>query len=106
MTMVISDNICSLRVNLRNLVKKKNSIYNVDPDVCPVQLFAILFFLMLITLGMGSAVGFMSAVSTTLCDSFPDIDKKLIAKVNSYTSSSHHHFLHHHHHLHHHLHHQ
>jgi len=49
-------------------------------DFAP-QLFAVLFFLMLITLGMGSAVGFMSAVTTTICDSFPDVEKKLIAKV-------------------------
>lgn len=26
-------------------------------------------------------VGFMSAVTTTICDSFPDVEKKLIAKV-------------------------
>jgi len=45
------------------------------------QLFAVLFFLMLITLGLGSAVGFMSAVTTTICDSFPDTDKKSIIKV-------------------------
>eukprot|EP00092_Neocalanus_flemingeri_P075490 GFUD01093507.1.p1 GENE.GFUD01093507.1~~GFUD01093507.1.p1 ORF type:complete len:238 (-),score=36.55 GFUD01093507.1:91-804(-) len=36
---------------------------------------------MLITLGLGSAVGFMSAVTTTICDSFPDTNKKLIIKI-------------------------
>ena len=45
------------------------------------QLFAVLFFLMLITLGLGSAVGFMSAVTTTICDSFPETNKKLIIKI-------------------------
>ena len=39
------------------------------------QLFAVLFFLMLITLGLGSAVGFMSAITTTLFDSFPHLNK-------------------------------
>jgi len=45
------------------------------------QFFAVLFFLMLITLGLGSAVGFMSAVTTTICDSFPETNKKLIIKI-------------------------
>ena len=45
------------------------------------QLFAVLFFLMLITLGMGSAIGMFSAVTTTLCDSFPDVDRTRIVKI-------------------------
>ena len=45
------------------------------------QLFAVLFFLMLITLGLGSAVGFMSAVTTTISDSFPSVRKKSILQV-------------------------
>jgi len=45
------------------------------------QFFAVLFFLMLITLGLGSAVGFMSAVTTTICDSFPNTNKKFIIKI-------------------------
>ena len=45
------------------------------------QLFAILFFLMLITLGLGTAIGMFSAVTTTLCDSFPNTDRKTIIKV-------------------------
>ena len=40
------------------------------------QFFAVLFFLMLITLGLGSAVGFMSAVTTTIFDSFPHVNKE------------------------------
>merc|ERR1719260_424011 len=44
------------------------------------QFFAVLFFLMLITLGLGSAVGFMSAVTTTICDSFPETNKQKIIK--------------------------
>ena len=46
------------------------------------QLFAVLFFLMLITLGLGSAVGFISAVTTTLYDSFPEVDQKLLLKIS------------------------
>ena len=45
------------------------------------QFFAVLFFLMLITLGLGSAVGFISAVTTTIYDSFPDVDQKFILKI-------------------------
>jgi len=50
-------------------------------DFCP-QFFAVLFFLMLITLGLGSAVGFISAVTTTLYDSFPAVDQKLLLKIS------------------------
>ena len=49
-------------------------------DLLP-QLFAVLFFLMLITLGLGSAVGFLSAVTTTICDSFPGTPQKFILKL-------------------------
>ena len=49
-------------------------------DLLP-QLFAVLFFLMLITLGLGSAVGFLSAVTTTICDSFPGTPQKFILKM-------------------------
>ena len=45
-------------------------------DLLP-QVFAVLFFLMLITLGLGSAVGFMSAITTTIFDSFPHVNKEL-----------------------------
>ena len=37
---------------------------------------------MLITLGLGSAVGFISAVTTTLYDSFPTVDQKLLLKIS------------------------
>ena len=43
--------------------------------------FAVVFFLMLITLGMGSAIGLLSSVTTTISDSFPNIHKKTIIKV-------------------------
>merc|ERR1712152_33358 len=36
---------------------------------------------MLITLGLGSAIGLLSSVTTTLTDSFPTIDKKTIIKL-------------------------
>ena len=45
------------------------------------QLFAVLFFLMLITLGLGSAVGLISAVTTTIYDAFPEVDQKLLLKI-------------------------
>jgi solute carrier family 6 amino acid transporter-like protein 5/7/9/14 len=43
--------------------------------------FSIVFFLMLITLGLGSAIGLLSSVTTTLSDSFPTVDKKTIIKI-------------------------
>lgn len=39
-------------------------------DVVP-QLFAVLFFLMLFTLGVGSAVSLTGCVITIVCDAFP-----------------------------------
>merc|ERR1712173_21109 len=43
--------------------------------------FSVVFFLMLITLGLGSAIGLLSSVTTTLTDSFPTMDKKTIIKL-------------------------
>jgi solute carrier family 6 amino acid transporter-like protein 5/7/9/14 len=43
--------------------------------------FSVVFFLMLITLGLGSAIGLLSSVTTTLTDSFPSVDKKTIIKL-------------------------
>ena len=40
-------------------------------DVVP-QLFAVLFFLMLFTLGIGSAVSLTGCVITIICDAFPN----------------------------------
>ena len=51
-------------------------------DLVP-QVFAVLFFLMLITLGLGSAVGFMSAITTTIFDSFPHVNKDLCISSSS-----------------------
>ena len=42
------------------------------------QLFAVLFFLMLITLGLGSATGLMNTVITILTDDFPKVSKSII----------------------------
>ena len=50
-------------------------------DLVP-QVFAVLFFLMLITLGLGSAVGLISAVTTTIYDAFPEVDQKLLLKIS------------------------
>ena len=52
------------------------------------QFFAVLFFLMLITLGLGSAVGFMSAVTTTIFDSFPHVNKEWCLNCFTKLSSS------------------
>ena len=52
------------------------------------QFFAVLFFLMLITLGLGSAVGFMSAVTTTIFDSFPHVNKEWCLNCFTRLSSS------------------
>jgi len=43
------------------------------------QLFALLFFLMLISLGMGSATGLYSSIIGILCDNFPSVNKTLMA---------------------------
>ncbi|XP_071537637.1 sodium-dependent nutrient amino acid transporter 1-like [Panulirus ornatus] len=48
------------------------------------QLFAVLFFLMLFTLGVGSAAGLTSNVITILCDQFPRI-KKLYVTIATCT---------------------
>lgn len=39
------------------------------------QLFAVLFFLMLFSLGVGSAVSWQMAVITVICDQFPSLSK-------------------------------
>ena len=49
-------------------------------DFAP-QLFAVLFFLMLITLGMGSAVGMVNVVVTVLKDSIPSLSKSAAAGI-------------------------
>jgi len=45
------------------------------------QLFAVLFFLMLITLGMGSASGMVNTVTTVVRDAFPSLSKSVIVGV-------------------------
>jgi len=42
------------------------------------QLFAVLFFLMLITLGMGSASGMVNTVTTVVRDAFPSVSKSIV----------------------------
>jgi solute carrier family 6 amino acid transporter-like protein 5/7/9/14 len=44
-----------------------------------LQLFAVLFFLMLYTLGIGSAVALSGAVITIICDRFPHIKYWIVA---------------------------
>ena len=46
-------------------------------DVAP-QLFSVLFFLMLITLGLGSAMGMISNIITVVCDALPARSRLLI----------------------------
>ncbi|CAL4164006.1 unnamed protein product, partial [Meganyctiphanes norvegica] len=45
------------------------------------QFFAVIFFLMLFTLGIGSGTGLASSVVTILCDDFPLIKKWIIALI-------------------------
>jgi len=47
-------------------------------DFAP-QLFAVLFFLMLITLGLGTAVGFVNVITTVTKDAFPTLNKQVIS---------------------------
>uniref|UniRef100_A0A0P5K3J4 Transporter n=1 Tax=Daphnia magna TaxID=35525 RepID=A0A0P5K3J4_9CRUS len=54
-------------------------------DAVP-QLFAVLFFLMLITLAIGSAAGLTSCVITILCDDFPSVKRWIITAVVSVVS--------------------
>lgn len=49
-------------------------------DAVP-QLFAVLFFLMLYVLGIGSAVALVGAVITIVCDSFPNLKYTVVAAV-------------------------
>jgi len=51
-------------------------------DFAP-QVFAVLFFLMLITLGFGSAIGLISNVITVLCDAFPSFKRSYVTAVVS-----------------------
>jgi len=47
------------------------------------QLFAVLFFLMLITLGFGSATGLISNIITVVCDAFPSFPRAAVTAVIS-----------------------
>jgi len=49
-------------------------------DVVP-QLFSVLFFLMLITLGLGSATGLTTGIITVFCDLYPEKNKTMITGV-------------------------
>ena len=51
-------------------------------EVLP-QLFAVLFFLMLITLGFGSATGLISNIITAVCDAFPSLPRVVVTAVTS-----------------------
>ena len=46
-----------------------------------VQFFAVLFFLMLITLAIGSATGLTGCVITIICDDFPQIERWIITAI-------------------------
>ncbi|XP_065339355.1 sodium-dependent nutrient amino acid transporter 1-like isoform X2 [Cloeon dipterum] len=45
------------------------------------QLFSVLFFLMLYTLGIGSAISLVGAVITSYCDQFPDHKRWIVTLV-------------------------
>jgi solute carrier family 6 amino acid transporter-like protein 5/7/9/14 len=53
-------------------------------DFCP-QFFAVIFFLMLITLGLGSAVGLTSAVITVVSDALPSVNRHQIVKITCFS---------------------
>ena len=49
-------------------------------DVVP-QLFSVLFFLMMLTLGVGSATSLVGCVITIICDDFPHMKRWLVTAV-------------------------
>ena len=49
-------------------------------DVVP-QLFAVLFFLMMFTLGVGSAVAYTGCVTTLVCDAFPNWKRWIVTSI-------------------------
>jgi solute carrier family 6 amino acid transporter-like protein 5/7/9/14 len=46
------------------------------------QLFAVIFFLMLFSLGVGSAVSWQMGIITVICDQFPKLSKLLVTSVS------------------------
>jgi len=46
-----------------------------------LQLFAVLFFIMLYALGIGTAVALLGAVTTLICDRFPNLKYWVVAAV-------------------------
>ncbi len=51
-----------------------------------LQLFSVLFFLMLFTLGIGSAVSLIGGVVTIICDAFPTWKRWLVTAVVCFAS--------------------
>lgn len=51
-------------------------------DVVP-QLFAVLFFLMMLTLGVGSATSLVGCVITIICDDFPHFKRWIVTVIVS-----------------------
>ena len=49
-------------------------------DAAP-QLFSVLFFLMLITLGLGSAAGMISNIVTVACDALPRASRAAVTAL-------------------------
>ena len=58
-------------------VRNRPFVKLIDPFL--FQLFAVLFFMMLISLGMGSATGLYSSAIAIFCDNFPSVNKTLMA---------------------------
>lgn len=48
-----------------------------------LQVFAVLFFFMLFTLGIGSVVALQNVIVTVLCDQFPNLKYERIAAITS-----------------------
>lgn len=48
-----------------------------------IKTFAVLFFFMLFTLGIGSVVALQNVIVTVLCDQFPNLKYERIAAITS-----------------------
>lgn len=63
-----------------NFSRSLTNIYN-NLFVFDFKFFAVMFFLMLLTLGIGSAVSLTGCVVTILCDDFPHWKRWLVVTV-------------------------
>jgi len=67
-------------------VFKKNLVNSIRKPLkkgISLQLFAVLFFLMMLTLGVGSATSLVGCVITIICDDFPHFKRWIVTIVIS-----------------------